>query len=102
MTGGGSLLVVCQVSNDNGAQIALSADVTSNTGNLRVSGINCSSQGTPACQGNGVYEIRLAGTNDGTSPVYSDLAIVATSNGVPSSTFRQTIKVDPRCSNFGC
>lgn len=102
MTGGGSLLVVCQVSNDNGAQIALSADVTSNSGNLRVSGITCKSQGTTACQGNGTYEVRLAGTNEGTSPVYSNLRIVATSNGVPSTPFQQAIKVDPRCSNFGC
>ena len=103
VTGGGSSLLVCSVSNDNGAQISLNVKVLSNTGNLLVSGIQCSSQnGAPACQGNGTYEIRLGGVNDTTSPIYSELKVTATSNGVSSDPFDQTFKVDPSCSNFGC
>jgi hypothetical protein len=103
VTGGGSSKLVCNVSNDNGAEISISAKVLSNPGNLLVSGIQCSSQGgSPTCKGAGTYEIRLGGVNDTTSPIYSELKVTATSNGVPSEPFDQVFKVDPSCSNFGC
>jgi hypothetical protein len=103
VTGGGSSKLVCSVSNDNGAQISLSVSVLTNKDNLLVSGIQCSSQnGVSACQGNGTFEVRLGGVNETTTPIYSDLEVVARSNGVPSAPFDQKYKIDPRCANFGC
>jgi hypothetical protein len=105
VTGGGSSVLVCKVSNDNGAEIALNVQVTSNSGNLLVSGIQCTSQGgTPTCMGSGTYEVRLKGVNNNAdrTPVFANLEATASSNGVRSDTFRQTFQVDSSCSNFDC
>lgn len=101
VTGGASSKLVCDVTNDNGAEIDLSVQVLTNTGNLLVSGIQCSSQGgTPACKGSGTFEIRLKGVNDTSQPIYSELRVVATSNGVESDPFDQIFQIDPSLSNF--
>lgn len=99
ISGGGSFLVDCAVSNDNGAQISLSAN--SNDGNSRVSGINCYSQGgTPACQGNGTFEFRVTGINNGSTVVYSSVTAVASSNGVTATYNSGQFPVDPSGGGF--
>lgn len=100
ITGGGSMLIKCDVSDDNGAQISL--DAHSNDGNSYVSGINCYSQGgTPSCQGNGQFEFRVNGINNGSSVLMSSVTVTATANGVPKTPSPYTFKVDPSSGGFG-
>ena len=95
------MLIKCAASDDDGAPISLNVSVEEKPVNSLVSGINCYSQGgTPSCQGDGTFEFRVDGVNNGTSVVYSTIDVVATANGVPSSTFKQTFPVDPSGGGF--
>jgi hypothetical protein len=99
VSGGGSFLVDCDVSNDNGAVITL--DAHSNDTNTRVSGTNCYSQGgTPSCHGSGTFEFRVSGINDGSSIVYSSVTVVASSNGVDKKLRSDPFPVDPSSGGF--
>jgi hypothetical protein len=99
VSGAGSFLVDCAVSNDNGAEITL--DAHSNDGNSRVSGINCYSQsGAPSCHGAGTFEFRVSGINDGSSIVYSSVTVVASSNGVDKPWRSDPFPVDPSGGGF--
>ncbi|HET7320788.1 MAG TPA: hypothetical protein VFI84_04385 [Candidatus Saccharimonadales bacterium] len=89
----------CDVADDNGAPIAL--DAHSKDNNSYVSGINCYSQGgTSSCQGNGTFEFRVNGVNDGSTVLMSTVEVVASANGVPSPTQDYTFKVDPSAGGF--
>jgi hypothetical protein len=91
--GGESMIIKCDVSNDNGAPISL--DAHSNDGNSRVSGINCYSQGgTPSCQGNGQFEFRVTGINTGTTTLSSSVTVTASSNGVNKTWTSDPFPVD--------
>jgi hypothetical protein len=91
--GGESMIVKCDVSNDNGASISL--DAHSNDGNSRVSGINCYSQGgTPSCQGNGQFEFRVTGINAGSTVLSSSVTVTASSNGVSKTWTSDPFPVD--------
>jgi hypothetical protein len=99
ISGGGSFLVDCDVSSDNGAPISLSAH--SNDSNTRVSGINCiSNGGTPSCPGNGTYEFRVTGNNSGSTILYSSITAVASANGVPATFTSDPFPVDPSGGGF--
>jgi len=101
ISGGSSLVVDCDVSNDNGAPITL--DVGYDTSVLQVSGMRCISQNDAAsCLGNGTYEFRVKGINDGTSVIHATMTMVATSNNVASKSFVASFDVDPSCGGFGC
>jgi hypothetical protein len=94
-------LVDCDVSNDNGATITLTAH--SNDANSRVSGINCYSQnGAASCTGNGTFEFRVSGINSGSTILYSSITATASSNGVDKTFRSDPVPVDPACGGFGC
>jgi hypothetical protein len=99
ISGGGSFLVTCSVSNDNGAQIGLSIQGESN---VTTSGINCSSQGgSPACNGNGTFQFRVVGVNNGSTTLTGSVTAVATSNGVNSTPYNSgSFNVDPSGGGF--
>jgi hypothetical protein len=93
------MTIQCDVSNDNGAPISLTAHSTN--GNSRVSGINCFSQGgTPSCHGNGMFEFQVTGINDGSSIVYSSVTVTASSNGVDKTWTSDPFPVDPSGGGF--
>jgi|GEM_PF-2631880 len=101
ITGGGSLLIKCDVSTDDqNAIVNLAAN--SNDANSRVSGINCYSQGgTPSCKGNGQFEFRVSGNNDGISIVSSSVTVTASANGVTSQPWNSgQFPVDPSGGGF--
>ncbi len=84
ISGGGSFLVDCAVSNDSGAPISLEAH--SNDGNSRVSGINCySNGGSQTCPSGGTFEFRVSGINNGSSILYSSITATASANGVKAT-----------------
>lgn len=92
--GAESMIIKCDVSNDNGAPISL--DAHSNDGNSRVSGINCYSQGgTPSCLGNGQFEFRVTGINGGSTVLFSSITVTASSNGVNKTWTSDPFPVDP-------
>jgi hypothetical protein len=99
ISGSGSFLVDCDVSNDNGAPISLS--VNSNDTNSRVSGINCiTNGGSASCPGNGTFEFRVSGINDGTTVLYSTVTAVASSNGITATYNSGQFPVDPSGGGF--
>jgi hypothetical protein len=99
ISGGGSFIVKCAVSDDNGASISLTAN--SNNANSRVSGINCYSQGgTPSCSGNGTYEFRVTGVNSGSTVLSSSVTVQATANGIPQTWNSDPFPVDPSSGGF--
>jgi hypothetical protein len=99
ISGGGSFLVDCAVSDDNGAPISLKAN--SNDSNSRVSGINCfSNGGTPTCPNGGTFEFRVSGINDGSSVIYSSITATATANGVSETFKSDPFPVDPSAGGF--
>lgn len=95
ITVGGSFLVDCSVSDDNGAPIALTA--TSPDGNTRVSGINCySNGGSQTCPSGGTFEFRVTGVNQGTSQI----VVTASANGVDKTFTSDPFPVDPSAGGF--
>jgi hypothetical protein len=99
ISGGGSFLVDCDVSNDNGAPISL--DAHSNDGNSRVSGINCySNGGSASCPGNGTFEFRVSGINDGSDIVHSSITATASANGKSATFTSDPFPVDPSGGGF--
>lgn len=97
ISGGGSFLVDCAVSDDNGAPIGLSV---STSPYYTVSGINCLSQsGAPSCTGNGTYEFRVDGVNNTSQIQQASMTITATANGVPAP-FQTDFNVDPINGGF--
>lgn len=99
VSGGGSFLVQCDVSDDNGASISL--DAHSNDGNSRVSGINCiTNGGSASCPGNGTFEFRVSGINDGSSVLYSSVTAVASANGKTATYNSGQFPVDPSGGGF--
>lgn len=99
ISGGGSFLVDCVVSDDNGAPISLQAH--SNDGNSRVSGINCwSNSGSQTCPSGGIFEFRVSGINDGSSIVYSSITATASANGVSKAFTSDPFPVDPEDGGF--
>ncbi len=100
ITGGGSVIVKCDASDDNGAPISLNAQ--SQDSNSQVTGINCYSQGgSPSCQGNGQFEFRVNGFNSTSNVVTTTVKVYATANGVNSNTQTMTFNVDPSSGGFG-
>lgn len=99
ITGGDSSLAVCDVQDDNGAAISL---ITENEdSNSQVSGINCYSQGgSSSCNGNGTFQFRIKGFNDGSSTVKTTVKVWAIANGVKSDPQVITIDVDPSSTGF--
>ena len=100
ISGGGSVIVKCDVSDDNGAQISLNAQ--SQDSNSQVTGINCYSQGgSPSCSGNGQFEFRVNGFNSTSGILTTTVKVYATANGVNSNTVTMTFNVDPSSGGFG-
>jgi hypothetical protein len=99
ITGGGSFLVTCAVSDDNGAPISLLANA--NDANSTVSGINCvSNGGSQTCPSGGTFQFRVDGINNGSTTLYSSLDATASANGV-SQTFKSgSYAVDPSDGGF--
>jgi hypothetical protein len=99
ISGGGSFLVDCAVSDDNGAPISLS--VSNDSAHYTVSGVNCYSQGgTASCTGNGTYEFRVVGINNSSSVEQATITVTASANGVKSDPFTATFPVDPSGGGF--
>ncbi len=99
ISGGGSFLVDCAVSDDNGAQISL--DAHSNNGNSRVSGINCfSNGGSQTCPSGGTFEFRVTGINNGSSVLSSSITATASANGVNATFTSDPFPVDPSEGGF--
>ncbi len=99
ISGGGSFLVDCAVSDDNGAPISLEAH--SNNGNSRVSGINCySNGGSQTCPSGGTFEFRVSGINDGSSILYSSITATASANGVKATFTSDPFPADPSGGGF--
>lgn len=99
LKGGDSYLVSCAVSDDNGAQISLSA--YSNDANSRVSGINCySNGGSPTCPSGGTFEFTVEGINNSSEVLSSSITIVASANGIPKEFISNPFPVDPYEGGF--
>lgn len=99
ISGGGSFLVDCGVSDDNGALISLEAH--SNNGNSRVSGINCfSNGGSQTCPSGGTFEFRVSGINNGSSILSSSITATASANGVKATFTSDPFPVDPSEGGF--
>lgn len=100
ISGGGSMLIKCDVSTDDqSAKIALAAH--SNDANSRVSGINCFSQGGSAsCKGDGTYEFTVTGVNDGSTVLSSSVTATASANGVSATFTSDPFPVDPSGGGF--
>jgi hypothetical protein len=99
ISGRGSFLVDCAVSDDNGAPISLEA--YANDGNSRVSGINCfSNGGTQTCPSGGTFEFRVSGKNEGSSILESSITAVASANGVSAAFISDPFPVDPAEGGF--
>jgi hypothetical protein len=92
ITVGGSSYTRCVVTDDNGANIALSVSTDANS---RASGISCISNGTPSCSSGETYEFLLQGLIAGNTTVVA----TATANGV-SATSSDTMPVDPASEGF--
>jgi archaellum component FlaF (FlaF/FlaG flagellin family) len=100
ISGGASMLIKCDVTDDNGAPIALSVGV-SDSNVVKVSGINCYSQGgPPSCSGNGQFEFRVNETNDGSTVLQESVTVTATANGVPQTPLPYYFLVDPSGGGF--
>lgn len=99
ISGNGSIIIKCDVSNNTGGSISL--DAHSNDANSYVSGINCYSQGgSPSCQGgSGQFEFRVNGVNNGSTVLMTSVTVTATTNGANDS-HTYTFKVDPAGGGF--
>jgi len=99
LSGNGSEIIKCTVADDNGGPISLTAN--SNNTNSHVSGINCWSQGgTPSCSGNGTFEFRVGGANNGSTVLSSSVTVVASANGVPQTFTSDPFAVDQSSGGF--
>jgi len=99
--GGESMIIKCDVSTDD-QNAMISLDAHSNDANSRVSGINCYSQGgSPSCKGNGQFEFRVSGINDGTSTLSSSVTVTASASGVSSKPWTSDpFPIDPSGGGF--